>query len=541
MNAQFRNVVVALALGGVCFAQTTTTTTTRKKTVTTTHHRAVPKRAPAATTEDLQRLQETMQEQIDQLKQQLADRDQKLQQVQQELNQAQTASQQAQQKASNVETTVADQQQKTAAELNEVHSTLASTTQTVQEDQKKVATLSDRQNKLSDLANGKIKLGGQFFGGFTHYTDTGFGPQWIANVNQLGPGNAGANIFDVTRAYINFFYTPNDMVTLRITPNIYRQIDGTSGAIPNGTGAQVGSSENGNLTFRLKYAYVDFNNLFKGSKAFRKAKLTFGQTQNPLIDWEEGLSTYRYTYLVPWNYMGLSSTYVGAKLHGPVEINGKEYLDYDLGVFTTASFHAIETSDKKQLMARLTWYPFGTKSDRSGFGITAFENYGYNTKLPSQVSTPLNRLAILGHYQTDSKKYQIAFEYDLGHNAVSTGNMFSGTGPVAGGPYDDFNTLAGSVLSGTHTRQQGFATFGHAALGGTPFSLFGFYQYFQPNTRYAGDNPLDFARTVGGISYHVTKYFDFAVGNENFHWVHPQGLVPGGDSNGIAIWTQYTF
>ncbi len=540
MNAQFRTLVVALTLGGVCFAQTTTTTT-RKKTVTTTHHRAVPKRAPAATTEDLQRLQETMQQQIDLLKQQIADRDQKLQQVQQELNQAQTASQQAQQKASNVETNVADQQQKTAAELNEVHSTLASTTQTIQEDQKKVATLSEKQDKLSDLAHGKIKLGATFFGDFTHSTDTGFGPQFITMQNQLGPGNAGANMFEVTRTYLNFVYTPNDMVTLRITPNIYRQINTTAGALPNGVGAQVTSSDNGNLTFRLKYAYVDFNHLFKSSKAFAKTTLTFGQTQNPLIDWEEGLNGYRYVYLTPWNYLSLSSTYVGAKLHGPIEFNGKEYLDYDLGVFTTTSFHAIETSDKKQVMARLTWYPFGTRVDRTGFGLTAFENYGYNTKLPSQKSTPLNRVALLAHYQTHSKAYQIAFEYDRGHNAAGTGNLFSGTGPVPGGPYDAFNTLAGSIMSGD-TQQQGFATFGHARLGNSPFTLFGFYQYFQPNTNYASaKNPLDFSRTVGGISYSVTRNFDFSVGNQNFHWLHPQGLVPGGDTNSIAIWTQYNF
>ncbi|HEV2616295.1 MAG TPA: hypothetical protein VGU63_06755 [Candidatus Acidoferrales bacterium] len=397
-----------------------------------------------------------------------------------------------------------------------------------------------KENRLSDLAHGKVHLGATFFGDYSYYTDTGFGPQWYDNVNQDGPGNRGANSFNVTRTYLDVSYTPNEYVTLRVTPDIYRQINGSAAALTNGTGAQIGATSNGNLTFRLKYAYVDFNQLFKSSEKFTKDKLTFGQTTNPLVDWEEGLSGYRYAYLVPWNYLSLSSTHVGVKLHGPIEMNGKEYLDYDLGVFTTASFHSIETSDKKQVMARLTWYPLGTTTDRTGFGMTFFENYGYDTKFPSQISTPLNRIAILGHFQTHNKAYEIVGEYDLGRNAFSTGNLFSGTAPVAGGNFDAFNTLAGSVLSGNRTRQQGFDFFGHARLGHSQFALWGFYQYCQPNTHFVGTDPLEFARTVGGISYKVNQHFDFAFGDENFHWLH-QSLVAGGDTNAIAIWTQFNY
>jgi len=145
MNAYFHKIVVALALSGVCFAQTTTTTT-RKKTVTKTH--AAAKRAPAATTEDLQRLQESMQQQIDLLKQQLADRDQKLQQVQQQLSETQATTQQAQQKAANVETQVADQKTKTDADLNDVRGTLTSTVQTIQEGQKKFTEMTEHPSSL---------------------------------------------------------------------------------------------------------------------------------------------------------------------------------------------------------------------------------------------------------------------------------------------------------------------------------------------------------------------------------------------------------
>ena len=149
MNAHFKKVIVVLALGGVCLAQTATktTATTHKKTATTAR-KAMPKRAPAATTEDLQRLQETMQQQIDQLKQQVADKDQKLQQVQQQLSDTQAAAQQAQQKTASVETLVTDQKQKTDADLDDVRGTLTSTVQIIQEGQKKITEMPEHPTAL---------------------------------------------------------------------------------------------------------------------------------------------------------------------------------------------------------------------------------------------------------------------------------------------------------------------------------------------------------------------------------------------------------
>jgi TolA-binding protein len=373
---------------------------------------------------------------------------------------------------------------------------------------------------LGPIATQNFRIGVTWFGSFSHFTAAGAAPafQDVPTI-QLPAGEKGLNAFEVGRAYVNFLYTPDQRVTLRLTPDIYRQADNS-------------------YSLRLKYAFVDFQKIF-GNGAFKNDKLTFGQTQQPLTDWEEGLSGYRYAYLTPWNYISLSSTYAGVKLHGPIEMNGKEYLDYDLGVFNTASFHSLETNDKKQVMARLTLYPFGTKADRTGLGFTFFDDYGYNTKLPSQRSTPLNRMSILAHYQTMDKKYQIAFEYQLGHNAASLGNL--GLSGVTT-PFDP-----AVVLPSEHTRQQGFDLFGHARLGNSPFQVFGLFQYFQPNTHFVPSsigltsNPLDFERTVGGISYKVTNQFDVSFGDENFHWRHPQGLTGAQNTNGIVIWTQFNY
>jgi hypothetical protein len=407
-----------------------------------------------------------------------------------------------------------------------------------------------KSEKLGPIALQDIKLGVTFFGDYGFYTNTGFGPQFLTQINQPGPGNDHFNSFDVTRAYLNFLYTPNDKITLRITPNIFRQVDGSSGSIGNGKGASMSGSTNGNLTFRLKYAYVQFNKPFAGSDAFGKDHIVIGSEQNPLIDWEEGLYGYRYTSLVPWNYLSLSSTWIGAKIEGPIDFSGKEYLDYSLGVYNTANFHSIEQNDKKQVMVRLTWYPFGTTSDRTGFLITGFENYGYNTKTPDTKSTPLDRVAAIASYQTHSKSAQIAFEYDWGRNAFSTGNLFSGAAP-AGSPYTDpggIGAVASSVLAGDRTQQQGFAFFGHYNFGSSPFALFGLYEYFKPNTNYAAaangftdGNPVDWQRVLGGLSYHYNEHLDIAVQDSNFQYVHPQGIVGASDTNAIFLNMQFNY
>ncbi len=381
-----------------------------------------------------------------------------------------------------------------------------------------------------ELANGRLQIGATFFGDWAYYNKTGFGPQFLTQLNQDGPGNNGFNSFDITRTYINFLFTPLEEVTLRITPNIYRQVD-VSNAAGNGKNSAIASSSNGNLAFRLKYAYLDFNTLFGWSDNLKGDKLTAGQTVNPLVDWEEGLYGYRYVNLVPWNYLSLSSTYTGVTVHGPISFNGIEYLDYHIGVFNTASFHAIETNDKKQFMARLTWYPFGTTADRTGLGITAFDDAGYSTASPDSPSTSINRAAFLVHYQTPSRGIMVAAEYDFGSNGFSVGNLFSGAGPAdaisgatvaAPDPYASFTSVVKGIFPAAGTRQQGFDFFGHLALGDSPFALFGTFQYFQPNTRLQGTDPLDFYRIVAGVSYTVNSHFQVAVDDQNLTYFHQQ-------------------
>ncbi|HEX5278549.1 MAG TPA: hypothetical protein VFW28_00590 [Micropepsaceae bacterium] len=390
----------------------------------------------------------------------------------------------------------------------------------------------DIARRIANLesAAGRVQIGATFFGDFAYYSHTGFGPQFLTQLNQDGPGNNGFNSFDITRTYINFLFTPLEEVTLRLTPNIYRQVD-VSNATSNGKNSAIASSSNGNLGFRLKYAYLDFNTLFNWSDTLKGGKVTAGQTVNPLVDWEEGLYGYRYVNLVPWNYLSLSSTYTGVTVHGPVSFNGIEYLDYNFGVFNTASFHAIETNDKKQLMGRITWYPLGTTADRTGFGLTAFDDAGYSTASPDSPSTHINRAAFLAHYQTPSRGLLVGVEYDLGWNAFSVGNLFAGAGPadaISGATvtqpdtYANFTAVTKAILPSRGSHQEGYAAFGHLALGDTPFALFGMFHYFKPNTNFAGTDPLDFYRIVAGVSYSVNSHFQLALDDQNLTYFQHQ-------------------
>ena len=493
--------------------------------------------------EQIEELQEQMnqqRQQIEALRQQLDERNEQLQQAQSTAQQSQSAAQQAQSTASEAQQKLSDQTQAVTSlqtAVEQMKQQDASLETTVKENQANAV----KKSELSPLAFQKIKLGVTVYGDFVHYTDTGYGPQFLTQENQPGPGNGGYNAFNITRTYLNFLYTPTPGVTLRVTPNINLNSDGSR-------------------YYRMKYAYIQFNHPFKNSKAFGKDVIRFGSTMNPLVDWQEGLYQYRFVNLTPWNYLSLSSTYVGAEMNGPIMHKGKEFLDYQFGVFNDTSFHHVENSDTKSFMERLTYYPTGTKSDRTGFGVTEFNYAGYNNKLPNTKSNYVDILAVIGFYQSHNKKYEIAGEYDYGQNAFGSGNLFSGVGPSSG-PVKD---LSSAVLSGT-THQKGFDFFGHAALNRSgKFKVFGMFENFQPNTDFKGTNPYDFNRTVAGISWAYNKYLTFAFDDQNLTYYHSQfdlsqsqlnsissslgssypsgmtGVVPGG-TNGIFMNMQFNY
>ncbi len=415
----------------------------------------------------------------------------------------------------------------------------------------------------------KFRIGTLFYGDYRFYTHAGFQPQELTQLNNPGVGNNSYNSFDITRTYLNIYFFPTEDWTLRLTPNMYKTVGSSNDKIGQNSG--FGSNLDGDLGVRMKYAYLEYNSLWSNLNvpALKGGTIQMGEIANPLVAWEEDLYGYRFVNLTPWNYLGLSSTQVGLSLQGPLKLYGgeKTYLDYGAGVYTNASFHAYEQTSSKQVMGRLTAYPFGADWRYQGLGITGFYDYGWGNATPDSqgVSTPLKgttahieRIAALLHYST--ARWNIAGEFDYGQNGLSLGNMFSG-----GGPADAFGTATGPAITGVtagdqtltgnatcsaatpcynafasygpqtavyqallgngRERNVGFDFFGHYNIPDTKLSLFGMFQWFMPNDNISED-PLDFQRFIAGVAYQYNEYLRFAIDSQNVLFYHNQFGIP---------------
>jgi hypothetical protein len=390
----------------------------------------------------------------------------------------------------------------------------------------------------------KVSFGTLVYGDYRFMPHTGFGPQFLTQMQWPGPGNNGYNAFDITRAYLDFKFTPNKDFLLRVTPNIYASTNGSTDSKTVGQSSAWGNTTDGNLNYRLKYAYVDYNTFFQKvihCDAMKDDKFTFGQEQNPLVDWEENLYGFRYVNLTPWNYLSLSSTQIGFSMKGPIKFHEMQYIDYDIGVYNNASFHAYEQSNTKQIMGRVTFNPLGAKSRYDSLGLTAFVDYGWGNNPPDVSSagggTQNWRTAFLVHYT--AKSWAIAGEYDIGKNALSSGQLFSGSGPCTStsggctGGFAGWNTMVKDILNNQAT-QQGFDFFGHVDIPQSKFTVFGFFQEFLPNTK-VDKNPLDFQRWIVGVQYKVNKHFRVAADSQNISYYHDQFTLPATTLGSIDV------
>jgi len=432
---------------------------------------------------------------------------------------------------------------------------------------KQVSEIQPFAREFGDRWFKKISIGTLVYGYYGFWSHTGFGPQFMdANQQWPGPGNSTFNEFAINRTYIDLKFTPVDDVSMRITPDMYAMVN--TGAKCTATspvkctassGDTVGQNSgwaqtnDGNLGLRLKYAYLDYNTFFEKVlkvPAMRDDQFTFGQQPNPLVDWEEHLWGFRYTALTPWNYTSISSAQVGASMKGPIKVNEIQYADYDVGVYDDASFHALEQSATKQVMGRVTINPFGAKSRYDSFGLTGFYDFGYkNSCTPDDNSiTPNNsacahiaRAAALAHYTADT--WGLIGEWDYGHNAFSSSNLFSGSGPSdAIGVTSPYGTapstgpckvkgscgswygMVGDILN-TQAVQMGWDFLGHYDIPHTPFTAFGLFQQFLPNTRVQKD-PLDFQRYDLGVQWLINKYLRVSLDSQAIMYYQHQFTYP---------------
>jgi hypothetical protein len=392
----------------------------------------------------------------------------------------------------------------------------------------------------------KFAVGTLVYGDYRFYTHTGFGPQELTQLNAPGPGNNSFSSFDISRAYLNFFFYPADGWTVRVTPNIYR-MNGSAAADKFGSGgSSIGSNLSGNMGYRLKYTYLQYSKVFDSiSDSLKGDSVQGGFIPNPLVAWEEDLFGYRYVTLTPWNYLSLSSTQPGVSISGPIKFNEKQYADYDVGAYDNATFHAFEQTDTKQVMGRVSVYPFGAKWRFEGLGATFFYDYGYGNVSPDFIGGPptfnakeshIMRAAAILHYTAEN--WGLIAEYDFGHNAFTGGNLFSSSGPsdyfgTATTSYSGFAKMTTAFLENGQAVERGLDFMGHYHIPTTPFTLFGLFEWFQPNTKVNND-PLDFQRWVAGVSYQYNEYLRFAIDSQNTMYYHSQNSVPESYVNSFA-------
>lgn len=166
-----------------------------------------------------------------------------------------------------------------------------------------------------------------------------------------------ANAFNVGRAYLNVTGQINHLIAFRVTPDIVRE-----------TG--VGSSSNGSLTYRLKYAYGQFNMddwMTRGSWA------RFGMQPTAFFEFMESIYRYRFQGTIFEERDGfLSSSDVGATFHYNFDGN---YGDVHGGFYNGENYNRAEANDQKALMIRGTVRPLPQNPWLRGLRVTGFYDH----------------------------------------------------------------------------------------------------------------------------------------------------------------------
>jgi hypothetical protein len=163
------------------------------------------------------------------------------------------------------------------------------------------------------------------------------------------------NSFNVGRAYLNVTGQVNHIIQFRVTPDIVRE-----------TGA--GSSISGSYTYRLKYAYAQFN---LDDWMTRGSWTRLGMQQTPWVDFMETVYRYRFQGTIFEDREGfLSSSDVGASFHYNFV---QSYGDVHAGFYNGENYNRAEVNDQKGFLIRGTLRPLpGGAPALRGLRMTGF-------------------------------------------------------------------------------------------------------------------------------------------------------------------------
>jgi hypothetical protein len=187
------------------------------------------------------------------------------------------------------------------------------------------------------------------------------------------------------------------LVSFRVTPDIAGRF-ATSLAAP-ATGQRASTNYDGNLVYRLKYAFGQISLedwLPKGTW------VRFGQQQTPYIDSLESIYRYRFQgTLYPEREGFLSSSDVGLSAHTQL---ANDYGDLHVGVYNGDTYTRAEPNDQKSLQARASVKPFARKPIWKGLRLSGF--YFGDHYVKSAV-----RQRLIGGVTFEHKNVNLGFDY----------------------------------------------------------------------------------------------------------------------------------
>jgi hypothetical protein len=164
------------------------------------------------------------------------------------------------------------------------------------------------------------------------------------------------NNFDITRAYINIIGKFAYGIGTRVTPDVYRNADGS-------------------LAFRLKYGFATW------TPNDGKSPLTFkiGLIHTPWIDWEEHLWDYRMQGAVALERAGfMSSADFGAGIDG---MWGYDRFNFQVGIYNGENYNKAPGDQRKDLMGRASFRILSSDEGGrdGGLRLSGYAQYGKPT------------------------------------------------------------------------------------------------------------------------------------------------------------------
>ena len=239
----------------------------------------------------------------------------------------------------------------------------------------------------------KFRIGALAYMDYSFYTHTGFGPQFLENMNPPGPYNNSFNSFDINRVYLNTYFTPTERSDFPLHPgdlSRQRHCDRRQDRRQHRLRSNLDGNLNVRYEVRLRPVQRAAGRHCRSSRAairhFRRA------AQSAAFRGRKIFTQYRFVYLSPWNYMGLSSSQIGLQFDGPIKLNGSEktYRRLWLRRVRQRQFPSQEQTDTKQVMATANVLSVRlVVASYQGLGLTGFYNYGYGNVAPDIGSVPI--------------------------------------------------------------------------------------------------------------------------------------------------------